>query len=128
MDIFTGRYKIEDIKVGDFFIAGEGHMAVGWNSACDRLDNRKIEFRVREVKSVGKCVVPKNGYPGLRFEADQILGVFDSWNQAQYALQCVQRVWAEGSIEIKALEAELYKKKVKRFTSSVSTISNRTNR
>jgi len=123
------RYKLSDIKPGDWVVVGDGRMAVGWSSVLDRDENRTIRKVARRVKSVRKSVVLESKFCGTdRVEVEQVIGVFDSQGRAQEAVDAAMESWHGMTDEIERLQRELNAARRSRFKKSYEIVARRTNR
>ena len=124
-----GRYRLDQLKPGDWVIVGVGRMAVGWDSACDREENRQIRKHVRRIKSIRKTVVLESrSYSIDRVEANQVLAVFDSEEAAERTLGNAMAVWDEETEEVRRATEALAEAQRRRWRKSHAEIERGTNR
>jgi hypothetical protein len=123
------RYTLDQIKKGDWIVLGDGHMAVGWSSACDRDETRTIRSQVRQVRSVNKSVSLESRYCGVdRIDAEQVIAIFDSKETALADMEAAQAEWTARTPEIEELTQELNRLKRERFNAAYSAAARRSNR
>lgn len=123
------RYSLDQIKKGDWLVLGYGSMAVGWSSACDRDETRRISPQVRQVRSVNKGIsLETRSYSIDRVDAEQVIAVFDSREAALAGLRAAQETWDRLTPEIEELQRELNRLKRERFHAAYAEGSRRSNR
>jgi hypothetical protein len=123
------QYTLSDIKPGDWIIYATGDCGVGF-MGYNNDSNKGICPKPRQVKSVGKVNLSLvTAYYGRDMVApEQVIGVFSSQEQARHWYNQAQADYDQRTIEIKQLEAELFRLRTARFQTFCSIAKSGTNR
>lgn len=122
-------YTLADIKPGDWINYATGDCGVGF-MGYNNDSNKGVYPRPRQVKSVGKVNLSLvTTYYGRDMVApEQVVAVFSDRNRAQYWHDQAQTEYDRRTLEIKTLEAELFRLRTERFQEFCSIAKSGTNR